>query len=174
MEILVDVLKISLPAIIVAITVVVIISKHFKNETEIREKELSLKNREVSLPLRFQAFERLVLLMERISLNNMLLRIPSAGENVADFKLELMRNVTHEFEHNLSQQLYVSNACWEKIIEAKNYVLGTINSIGENTKGNEPASVLLDQLIAHITNQEISPIDEAIFMLKNEANNIGK
>lgn len=174
MELLVDVLKISLPAIVLAITVVVIISKHFKNERDLYQKEISLKDREVSLPLKFQAFERLVLLMERISLNNLLLRIPSAGQNVADFRLELLRNVTHEFEHNLSQQLYVSNACWEKIKEAKNYVLATINTIGESKDGMEPATELFDQLIAHITNQDISPIDEAIFMLKKEADNMSK
>ena len=174
MEILTDLLKIIIPAIIVSATVLLLISKHIKNEELRRDKELSLKNREITLPLRFQSLERLVLLMERISLDNMLLRIASAGLSVEQFKFELMRNVTHEFEHNLSQQLYVSDQTWNKIIEAREFVLSTINANGEGLDPMAPAQHLTDRLIPNITANEITPLKEAIFLLKKESEKLGK
>ncbi|MBI1182847.1 hypothetical protein GC194_01155 [bacterium] len=173
MDILAELLKISIPAVVVAVTVVIIISRFFNNQLQMKSKELALQNRQISLPLRFQALERLVLLMERISIGNMLLRISATEMSVVEYKLELMQHVTHEFEHNLSQQLYVSNGTWQKIEEAKQYVLSTINATAESMDQNLEAQALIDALIFHITSTEITPAMEAIYLLKKEAESVG-
>ncbi|MGB0430714.1 MAG: hypothetical protein ACPGLV_09590 [Bacteroidia bacterium] len=173
MELLEDVLKITIPAVVVAATVSVIILQHFRNETARREQELKLKNKETALPLKFQAYERLVLLMERISINNMLLRLSSSEMSVVEFKLELMQNITHEMEHNLSQQLYVSNPTWDKIVDAKNYVLNTVNNVADNLDPNAPAAELVNALLQIINDRQNTPTIEAIFLLKKEAASLG-
>ncbi|MFY0673713.1 MAG: hypothetical protein JXQ87_09920 [Bacteroidia bacterium] len=173
MELLEDVLKTTIPALIVAGSIAVVLMQHFRNENAKRDHELKLRNKETSLPLKFQAYERLVLLMERISLNNMLLRLSASGMSVVEFKLELLQNVTHEFEHNLSQQLYVSNACWDKIIEAKTYVMNTVNNTADQLDPNAQSEHLVNALIQHITQQELLPPLEAIYLLKKEASSLG-
>lgn len=173
MELLEDVLKTTIPALIVAGSIAIVLKQHFRNEGEKRNHELKLRNKETSLPLKFQAYERLVLLMERISLNNMLLRLSSSGMSVVEFKLELLQNITHEFEHNLSQQLYVSNACWDKILDAKTYVMNTVNNTADQLDQNAPAEHLVNALIQLITQRENAPPIEAIFLLKKEAASVG-
>lgn len=173
MEDLIEILKITVPAVVVAATVVIIISRHFRHEQSLREQEQALKNKEVSLPLKFQAFERLVLLMERISLNNMLLRMSSAEMVVEQFKFELMHTITQEFEHNLAQQLYVSNAVWEKVKVAKDNTLAVINNSANSIDRNAPAHQLVDLLISHTANDPNPMTVEAIYALKREAENLG-
>ncbi len=173
MEMLEDILKITIPSVVVAATVSIILLQHFKNESAKRDQELKMKNRETSLPLKFQAYERLVLLMERISLNNMLLRLSSSGMSVVEFKLELMQNITHEMEHNLSQQLYVSNPTWQKIVDAKNYVLNTVNNVADSLEQNAPAELLVNALIQTLNQDQNLPTIEAIYLLKKEVNSLG-
>jgi hypothetical protein len=173
MELLIEVLKISIPALIVAGTVAYMMKQHYQNEARQGEQSLIAKSNEVSLPLKFQAYERLVLLMERVALNNMILRVSAMNMTVDEYKLELMQNVTHEFEHNISQQLYVSNSTWDKISEAKDYVLNTINNAASNLPGHEPSGLLVNSLIEHIAKREITPTIEAIYLLKKESATLG-
>lgn len=173
MEDLFEILKISIPAVVVSITVVVVISRYFKNEQSVRQEEHTMKGAEVALPLKFQAFERLVLLMERISLNNILLRLSSAEMSVEEFKFELMHTITQEFEHNLAQQLYVSNGVWEKVKGAKDQTLAVINNCANSLERNEPAENLVNLLIQHTANDPTPPTAEAIYSLKKEADSIG-
>lgn len=172
-ELLMDLLKISIPAVVVALTVARIVSGYFKNIKESKEQEIKLKTREVSLPLRFQAFERLVLLMERISINNLLLRLSSSGMTVGSYTFELVHNINQEFEHNLSQQLYVSNAAWDKVKTAKDSTIMIVNKCAEALDANAPAQALVDSLLEQLQLQESYAPTDAIFFLKKEAENFG-
>jgi len=66
-----------------------------------------------------QAYERLILLMERITPDNLIMRIDSTGMNTNEFHLELLSNIRAEFDHNISQQLYVSDLVWQDVYNAK-------------------------------------------------------
>lgn len=174
LELLMDLLKITIPAAVVAITVGVIISGYFKSVKETKDQEIKLKTREISLPLKFQAFERLVLLMERISINNLLIRLSSSGMTVNEYTFELIHNVNQEFEHNLSQQLYVSNPAWEKVKGAKDSVIMIVNNCAESLDPNGPAEGLVNILLERLSQQESYAATDAIFFLKREAENFGK
>lgn len=173
LELLMDLLKITVPAVVVAVTVAKIISGYFKNIKESNDQEIKLKTREISLPLRFQAFERLVLLMERVSINNLLLRLSSSGMTVGDYTFELVHNINQEFEHNLSQQLYVSNAAWEKVKVAKDSMIMIVNNCAQSLDANAPADALVDILLQQLQLQESYAPTDAIFFLKKEAENFG-
>jgi len=169
MDLLIELLKMSIPAIVVSVTVVFIISGYFKNSTQLKEQELMIRTREVSLPLRLQAFERLVLLMERISINNLLLRMGSSGMSVQDYSFQLIHTINQEFEHNLAQQLYISNAAWERVKGAKDATILLVNNCAENLDGNAPAQELVNLLVGQLSQQEIPVTTDAIFFLKKEA-----
>ena len=87
------------------------------------------KSQPVVLPLRLQAYERMALFLERIDPNQLVLRIHSAGLTVAQEQNLLLTAIRSEFEHNISQQIYLSDAVWQKVCEAKSDIETIINTV---------------------------------------------
>ena len=102
-----DLLKIVLPALIVAGVIYLLFKQFLEKEQQRRLIELRLESSKATLPLRLQAYERIVLFLERISPNNILVRLSSAGQTAPDFHRLLQQEIRAEYEHNLSQQLYI-------------------------------------------------------------------
>ena len=92
------------------------------------KEEKKDETRKAIAPLRFQAYERIVLFLERISPPNMVLRVNKAGMSKEMLQGELLRTVREEYEHNLAQQIYVSDEAWEQVKNAKEEVLSEINT----------------------------------------------
>lgn len=75
------------------------------------------------LQLRIQAYERLILLIERINPSQILLRIVPQNEDLKSYQNEVILQIEKEFEHNITQQIYVSAQCWKSILMAKNTII---------------------------------------------------
>ena len=127
MELFVDILKITIPALIVALTSFFLIRQLTLNLSDKNSVEVKAKSQKEILLLRLQAYERLILLMERITPDNLVMRLNSDGLNAHEFHLELLTNIRAEFDHNISQQLYVSDMVWQEITNAKEEVTKLIN-----------------------------------------------
>lgn len=82
-----------------------------------------------SIPLRLQAYERLVLLAERISLPQLISRLNQPTLNAAEMKLILIEQIKSEFEYNSTQQLYVSQLAWDAIRNLKEQEILLINQV---------------------------------------------
>ncbi|MBT4968423.1 MAG: hypothetical protein HOM80_05400, partial [Bacteroidetes bacterium] len=123
MDFMLELLKIVLPAVIVFFTAFYLIKFFLKNETDKKYIEnKALVNKETIL-LRLQAYERLVLFLERMSPSAMVMRMNKNNLSAADFHLQLLSTVRSEFEHNLAQQLYISNESWQMLVNAKEEVI---------------------------------------------------
>lgn len=81
-------------------------------------------------PLKLQAYERLVLLCERISLPNLISRTAEPALSAREMQFMLVENIKQEFEYNTSQQIYVSQVAWEAVRNLRDQTLLIINSIG--------------------------------------------
>ncbi|WP_188815309.1 DUF7935 family protein [Hymenobacter cavernae] len=166
-----DLLKIILPALIVAGAVFLLIRQYLEKEQQRRLIELRLQGTKEILPVRLQAYERVILLLERITPNNLLVRLNSSGQSASEFHRVLLQEIRAEFEHNLSQQLYMSPDAWEEVKQAKEHILTLINKAyqGLNTpqqaRGTELAKRVLETLIA----DETDPTARAINIVKREA-----
>jgi hypothetical protein len=128
--------------------------------------ELRKENRSEVLPLRLQAFERLVLFLERISPGQLLSRIKPVGENKYDYENLLIASIEQEFEHNLVQQVYVSQKCWDAIKASKNSTISLIRKTAMSdkiTSAQKLREVVLTELF-----EKSSPSDTGIAFLKNE------
>jgi hypothetical protein len=146
-----------------------VIKKFFDNSERRRYYELKANNQRITLPIRLQAYERLTLLLERMSLNNLILRVKQNGMIAADLQVSLQAEIRAEFEHNLSQQLYISAEAWQLIVNAKENTARIINmSFGKLPSG---ASALdLSKTIFEFTiNEESQPTSLALNYLKKEA-----
>ena len=133
-----------------------------KNDNEL--KSVSLK---LVVPLKIQAYERLLFYVERIQFPVLVKRVfhPAISKN--DFHFSLMQNVQDEFEHNLSQRLYVSEATWQLVVLAKEEVLQNVNAVFNDSENEDTATIA--QKLASFEN----PIGEkAVMDIKNEFNSL--
>jgi hypothetical protein len=80
-------------------------------------------------PLQLQAYERLILLVDRIALPNVISRTPAAGLNARDMQILLTQTIRTEFEYNVTQQIYVSHESWEAVRNLKDQNIMIINQI---------------------------------------------
>ncbi len=133
------------------------------NESE----NLKIVSYKLIVPLRVQAYERLILYIERIQFPVLVKRVfhPSISRN--DFQFSILQNVQDEFEHNLAQRLYVSETTWQLIVMAKEEVLQNVNAVFNENPDADIA--LIAQRIASFEN----PIGEkAAINIKNEFNSL--
>lgn len=166
-----DLLKIILPALIVAGSTFYLVQQHLEKEQQRRLLELRLQSSKEMLPLRLQAYERVVLFLERITPNNLLVRLSSAGQSAPDYHRLLLQEIRAEYEHNLAQQLYMSPDAWQQVKNAKESVLTMINKAyhalpqPQQVRGTELAKRVLETVIA----EEVDPTAQALNAVKHEA-----
>jgi hypothetical protein len=167
MEIL-EVLKYTVPSFIVFITAYFIIRKFIDNETKKRVFEQATRNQEMITPVRLQAYERLALFLERISPEFLIMRTNQPGMSSKQLQQELLSVIRSEFEHNLSQQIYVSAKAWEMVKNCRGNLTKIINSSMEVIKPDSPSINLSKTILEKIMDMEQSPTDEALEFLKKE------
>jgi hypothetical protein len=83
-------------------------------------------NQKHALPLRLQAYERLTLFLERINPSKLLIRVAPLNDNKMDYQNLLIQHIEQEYEHNLTQQIYITDESWTMILTAKNTIIQTI------------------------------------------------
>ena len=126
--------------------------------------ELKIQALKIIMPLKVQAYERFLLFLERAQLPQLVKRVYTPGMEKGAFHLLLLQNVREEFEHNLAQQLYVSNATWNAIVNAKEELVNQINGTFEQLKDEEDVSILAQSLVA-LPNPMV---EQAIVILKRD------
>ncbi len=131
LEIFLEIIKVTVPALIVFLTVYYMFKTFMENEQRKHAIQLRNDNKGMSFPFRMQAYERLALFCERISLSNLMLRVRDEKMNAGDFRLAMMVAIQQEYEHNISQQVYVSEELWKIIMFAKNDTINVINLVSK-------------------------------------------
>jgi hypothetical protein len=169
MESLLNIVVYALPSLIISIVMMLVVKSFFDKEYRLRQLEFLENNRRQALPLRLQAYERLIMFVERISIHNLLPRVRKADMTVAEFRQELITTVGMEYEHNLSQQLYVSPEAWELIKIAKEEVKTVINRNAMELRPDAPSVDLSRHIINKLAEQEeLTGSQKAILQLKKE------
>jgi len=168
MELLADILKITLPALIVFFTAWVLLRNMIRNDQDRRRQELVMQGARSVTPIKLQAYERIVLFLERISLESLLLRVSASGMSAGQLQSALLSAVRSEFEHNLSQQIYMSPQAWEVVRNARSSVIRLINSEAEKIKDSDPSIELSRQLLSRVMELEKEPTRVAIDFIKAE------
>ena len=118
-----------LPAIITGGIAYYFFNAHFKNENNRRKFNLLQENRKATLPVRLQAYERITLFLERINPSQLLLRVKPLGDNKEAYSSLLLSTIEQEYDHNISQQIYISEECWNVIISSKNAMAHIITEV---------------------------------------------
>ncbi len=150
-----EILKFTLPSLILFLAVYFVLKKYLDNTINVQAMKLRSENQRNALPLRIQAYERLMLFCERINLEQLVYRLREPNMKVKELQSILMIAVQQEFEHNLSQQIYASGNLWKIIELAKNETLNTIVAVSENFKGEEDALGYSNALISSRSKMDV-------------------
>lgn len=116
----------TLPAIVTGVVALYMFKYFYKNDEQKRRYSLMKENQKQALPIKLQAYERLALLLERINPTKLLLRIAPLNDDKNEYQQLLVRHIEQEYEHNITQQIYVSDECWTMIVTAKNTIIQNI------------------------------------------------
>ena len=168
MDLLADILKITIPALIVFLTAWLVLRYMIRNDQDKRRQELILQNSRTVTPIKLQAYERIILLLERISLESLLVRVSSTDMTAQQLHSTLLNTIRSEFEHNLSQQIYMSQQAWEVVRNARSNMIKIINSEAEKMPANASGMALSKQLLERIMELDKEPTRAAIDYVKNE------
>ena len=164
-----EIIKYTLPAIIVLICTWIVMRQLFKNEEEKRMWELKKASQKEISPVRLRAYERLCLLLERTQPEHLLMDVDMNGLSGQDLQKHLLRTIRLEFDHNMSQQIYVSDDTWAKVMQARNEIAAFVNAMAiqlpKNSTAMDYAKILMT---AYNTNGE-TPHELALTALKEEA-----
>ena len=126
--------------------------------------ELKVQALKIIMPLKVQAYERFLLYLERVQLPQLVKRVYVPGIEKGSFHLQLLQNVREEFEHNLAQQLYVSDTTWNAVVNAKEELVNQINTTFEQLKEEDDVAILAQSLVA-LPNPVV---EQAIVVLKHD------
>ena len=146
------------------------VDRHFDNEQKSRLLQMKADERAETLrvvtPIRLQAYERMALFLERISPNSLVLRCYQPGMDLRLLQGVMTKNIRDEWEHNLSQQVYVSSALWARIREAKDEMINLVNSAAVQLTDTTDPTRLAASVFASVAGH--SPVDEALETLRKE------
>ncbi len=135
-----------------------------------RQKAVRIENsRQAIFPMRMQAYERLAILMERLTPEELLLRYNGQATTVAELQLMLLSAVRSEYEHNVAQQIYVSPVLWEMISKTRNTLLTLINQSAVDLDPEAPAFQLAKRIIDNITALPSPPTSPVLAAIRKEA-----
>lgn len=153
--------------IILAVTLILAVILFFPKLKNMFSTSETANNDKIVAPLKVQAYERLLLYLERMRFSVLVKRVFMPGMTSSDLQFALIQNVQDEFEHNLAQRLYVNESTWFGINKAKDETLQIINNeFGENPDAD---SATMAQKLASMTNPLI---DRAILVIKKEFNTL--
>jgi hypothetical protein len=163
-----EILKYILPSTIVFLAVYFVVNRFIEKEQNARLVDLRMNNQKLITPLRLQAYERMALFIERISLTNLVMRVQRSGITSRELQSELLSTIRSEFEHNLSQQIYMSNKLWKAIKDSKEDTIRMINMTSMKVHEDENSIELAKLLLELVSRTDKLPTDVALEMLKLE------
>ncbi len=129
-----EVIAYTIPSIITGGVALYLFKAHFKDQQNTRRWLVQKENQKEVLPLRLQAYERLSLFLERINPSKLLIRVTPISNNKFDYENYIIAQIEQEFDHNLTQQIYVSEACWTIVKTAKNATIQMIRKTNMSDK----------------------------------------
>jgi len=164
-----EIAKYLLPLIVLLISVLLILRHFSENEKQKQKFELIHANNKLITPIKLQAYERLVLLLERIKPNSMALRLQKPNFSAVQMQILMLGTVRKEFDHNLSQQVYITPESWEIIINAKEQISRLINLTATTMEKGASSNDFIRALIETYNDFEKKPIEIALYSIKKEA-----
>ena len=168
MDALIEFIKILVPASIVLYGAYLLVRMFIQKEVNLKKLEVRSKSIETVLPNRLQAYERMALFLERISPQNLLVRLSTVGMTSKEFHQLLLSEIRNEYNHNVAQQVYISEDVWNLIKNAKEDLILSINDAAGEMILESTSLDLSRKIFEKSINKQVDPIAHALSELKKE------
>ena len=168
MDALIEFGKILIPASVVLYAVYLLVRSFIQKELDLKRIEVRGRSIETILPNRLHAYERMTLFLERMSPQNLLVRLNTGTMPSREFHQLLLAEVRNEYNHNVSQQVYISEDVWELIKSAKEDLIVTINDSAAEMSPESTSLDLAKKIFEKTILKSIDPLAHALSELKRE------
>ncbi len=172
MDIILDFGKILLPAGLVLYAMYLTMKSILAKEVVKANLDYKVESSKIALPSRLQAFERMCLFLERLSPGNLVLRLNNTNMSAKELQHLMVAEIREEFNHNLSQQIYMSDKSWELIKSTMEDVIALINTSSENLTVDAKSVELAKLIFNEIEKREIDPVNATLSEVKSEIREI--
>jgi len=169
LEVVLEIVKITVPALIVFFTVYYLFRQYLEGQQRMKAMELQQEQRGVTLPMRLQAYERLSLYCDRMLMPNLLLRVKKPDMAASELRVALLLAIQQEFEHNITQQVYVSDQLWQIIRLARDDSMDLISQAAEEVEPRANADVLARAILTKLNERGSLGLEKALQAIKKEA-----
>lgn len=172
MEEFIELLKYVVPSIITGAVAYIMINKMLDQENRRHFAEVKKENLKYTTPVRLQAHERLLLLLERTDPVQVVNRVIKPGMTAKSMQIAIITEIKQEFDHNITQQLYVSGNCWEEVMKAKDDALKLVTVVAASVPPSVDAMEFSKALIRIQSEQQFFTSVSAIKTVKREVSKI--
>lgn len=172
MNIALELIKVVVPASVVLYAVYLMVRAFIQREIDLKKLEVRSRSIETILPSRLQAYERMTLFLERISPQNLLIRLTNPAFSAKDFQKVLLDEIRNEYNHNASQQVYMSEDVWSKIRNAKEDLIMLINEASGAMMPDAKSIDLSKKIFELAMEKKVDLISLALTELKKEIQQI--
>jgi hypothetical protein len=167
---LINLLMYSIPALVTGAIAYLFFREHIENENNRRNFLITKDLQKEAFPIRLQAYERVTLFLERIAPAKLLTRVNPTSSNKEDYENLVIATIQQEFEHNLSQQIYMSDQCWSIILAAKNATIQLIRKANMHEK-TDTANKLREVILTELMDKS-APSNAALSFIKEEVSEL--
>lgn len=166
---LLDIVKIAFAGLIVFFAGWFFVKEYLNQRFNFRMIELKKESLKHTLPLQLQAYERTILFLERINPSNMLIRLHVPEMDAREMQNIIISDIRAEYQHNISQQLYVSATTWHVVKKIKDDTINIVNSAAHALPEHATAGELSKSILIHLTGLETeNPYEVALNIVKKD------
>ena len=156
-----DVLLLTIPIAGILVANYLMLQYFHNKSTYEKGKEIDIQKTKTFFSLQIQAYERVILFLERIDPNNMIIRTHKNGMNAVTLHRELLKIVREEYTHNMSQQIYIHPKSWKTVLKAKDETIQILNIAVNNLSADSSGLDLSAKIFESIASKKISPTENA-------------
>lgn len=168
-EAVLEIVKIAIPSLIVFFTAYFMLKTYLDKQHQLKALELKQGQQATTIPMKFQAYERLSLFCERIAIPNLLLRLTEKELSAAELRVALLITIQQEFEYNITQQVYISEQLWRIVKAYRDTIVATINGVSEHIDRKASAMELQRALLQYEEASANRALDTTLSAIKKEA-----
>jgi hypothetical protein len=159
---------IVIPAGAVMMTAIYFMRRESEREMRSVKLELKKESQKFFLPNRVDAYQRAILLMERIHPNSLVMRHNNPALPAAALQVKLLESIREEFEHNLAQQMFISSATWDMVRKSKDETMKIINLAGQQMGPMSLGIDLMTKIFEIVGEVGVLPTEISVNALKKE------
>lgn len=168
MEYVIEILRVLVPCLVIGGVAYFIVKSFLDHENNKASLQAQNAKSELVIPARMQAYERVILYLERITPDNLLRRTLNVSTSARKLQSDLVATIRSEYEHNLSQQVYMSAAAWTLVKTATEETIRLVNVSGSKLQATAMATDLAQNILTITSQIGKFPTHVAIDTIKKE------